>query len=171
MMAMAGTSNPDHKTPTPGGWIPWLFVGLFMVVLAVNGTMITIAVSTFNGLETTSAYEKGLAYNQRLAAAAEQERLGWQGSIETQAQDDGRVTLTFKLADRKGEPIVAADVRARLDRPLQAGHDQSVVFDEAGGGRYIATVDLPLEGQWDVELMAAVRGQRYQLTERLHLLR
>lgn len=152
-----------------GAWIPWVFFSLFLIVLAVNGTMITLAVSTFTGMETTSAYKKGIDYNQRLAAAAEQERLGWQASLDATADKAGKVMLTFALADHKGAPITAAKVRARVDRPLQQGFEQIIAFDEIAEGGYAAAVDLPLKGQWDIDLTANVRGQRYQFTERIQV--
>ncbi|MGI9417787.1 MAG: FixH family protein [Geminicoccaceae bacterium] len=167
--------NEDKSTPAgvrpAGGWIPWVFVGLFGIVLVANGTMIAVAISTFTGMETTSAYKKGIDYNKRLAAAARQEALGWQASVDASPGDNGEVVLTFDLKDKKGAPVAAADVRARLDRPLQQGLDQSVTLNETGSGRYAATVALPLKGQWEVELTADVRGHRYQLTERIQVLR
>jgi nitrogen fixation protein FixH len=63
---MTITSLNDSRARSPqagdrfGRWIPWSFVGLFFLVLAVNGTMIAIAVSSFTGLETTNAYQRGL---------------------------------------------------------------------------------------------------------------
>jgi nitrogen fixation protein FixH len=169
-MTMTAMPSSDRIRPAASGrWIPWLFAGLFLVVLAVNGTMIAIAVSTFNGLETTQAYEKGLAYNDNLAAAAEQQDLGWQASLDVSSGSAGRVTLTFDLADRLGAAITGADVHADLDRPLQAGHEQTATLDEVGVGRYAATVELPLMGQWDVQLIAAARGHRHQLAKRIHV--
>lgn len=172
---MASNLPMDDPTKSPrtggrfGHWIPWVFFGLFLIVLAANGTMISIAVSTFNGLETTNSYEKGLAYNDRLAAAAEQERLGWQATFHNASTNPGEVTLTFDLKDRMGAPITTADVRARLDRPLQEGFDRMIKLEEIGQGRYAATVDLPLEGQWNVRLTVVARDHRYQLAERIHL--
>lgn len=154
-----------------GIWIPWAFFGLFLVVLAVNGTMIALAVSTFTGMETTSAYKKGIDYNRRLAAATEQEKLGWQASLEATADKAGKVMLTFALEDHMGAPITAADVRAHVDRPLQQGFEQFIAFDEISEGGYAVAVDLPLKGQWDIDLTANVRGQRYQLTERIQVSR
>ena len=45
----------------PGWWYPWIFVGGMLVVIAVNGVLITMAVSTFSGIETEEHYRKGLA--------------------------------------------------------------------------------------------------------------
>ena len=171
-MAMTAMSNPDRKRATAAGsWIPWVFIGLFGVVLIANGTMIAVAISTFTGMETVSAYKKGLSYNKRLAAAEMQEKLGWQASLNAKAGEGDAMIITFVLDDKEGAPIAAADVRARFERPLQDGLDQTVTFDEAKSGRYRATVDLPLKGQWEVALTADVRGHRYQLTKRIQVMR
>ena len=169
MTITARPRSEQKRVAAAGSWIPWLFIGLFMVVLLVNGTMIAIAVSTFNGLETENAYKKGLAYNQRLAAAAEQEKLGWKASLGARFDGDNRVTLSLDLRDRLTNPINAADVKATLIRPVQEGFDQTASLVERGDGRYDATIDLPLAGQWDVHLTADARGKTYSLARRIHV--
>lgn len=169
MMATTMRADSDLKsTQRPAGrWIPWVFVGLFGVVLVANGTMITVAITTFTGMETVSAYKKGIDYNKRLEAAAKQEALGWQAALDAEAGDAGQMVMIFALDDRDGAPVAAADVLAKVDRPLQDGLDRMVVFDEIESGRYRATIDLPLEGQWEVQIDAVARGDRYQLTKRI----
>lgn len=172
---MAAAFEPDTspsqpmKRTVPGSWIPWVFFGLFLLVLAVNGTMITIAVSTFTGLETTNAYEKGLAYNSRLDALAEQESLGWRADFVTTPKGEQRVALVFELSDQLGNPITSADVEATLLRPVQEGHDLKVHLDDQGNGSYAADVDLPLAGQWDIQLTAKARNKTYRLANRIHV--
>lgn len=172
---MASTLPMDDpaKPPRTGGrfghWIPWVFVGLFLLVLAANGTMIVIAVSTFTGLETTQAYEKGLAYNNRLAAAAEQDKLGWTAAFVAAPKGEKRVALELELTDRLGNAITSADVEAALVRPVQEGYDLAVRLDDQGNGRYAAEVDLPLPGQWDIRLTAIARDKTYRLAERIHV--
>jgi len=171
-MTISAASSPDQKRAiAAGGWIPWVFVGLFLIVLAVNSTMIVIAVSTFTGLETTNAYEKGLNYNNRLDVLAEQERLGWKTALDVTLSGERRVTLVFELSDHRGHAITAADVTATLLRPVQEGHDQEVPLDDKGNGRYAANLELPLAGQWDVQLTAKARDQTYRLAERIHVTR
>jgi hypothetical protein len=41
-------------------WIPALFVGLMLLVVVVNGTMMYFAQSTFSGLDTDQAYQQGI---------------------------------------------------------------------------------------------------------------
>jgi nitrogen fixation protein FixH len=174
---MMATTMPTGREPTttpagarPGSWIPWVFVGLFGIVLIANGTMITVAISTFTGMETTSPYKKGVDYNKRLAAAAAQEALGWQGALDAEKMDDaGQMAIAFDLKDKDGAPIVAADVTARIDRPLQDGLQQVIALKEHGGGRYGVEVVLPLKGQWEIQVDAHARGKRYQITERIQV--
>lgn len=173
---MVGASIMDQSKSTPasgrpkGSWIPWVFVGLFGIVLIANGTMITVAISTFTGMETTSAYKKGIDYNQRLAAASAQKALGWQASLEAvKASDTGTMAITFALEDKASAPIVAADVTARIDRPLQDGFEQVMTLREIGSGRYSADIDLPMKGQWEVQVTAEARGERFQITDRIQV--
>ncbi len=172
---MAAAFEPDMSPGRPmqravaGSWIPWVFVGLFLVVLAVNGTMIAIAVSTFTGLETSNAYEKGLAYNNRLAAAAEQEKLGWEAVLDVAPFGEQQVAIAFELNDQLGNPITSAEVEAVLLRPVQEGHDMAVRLEDRGHGLYAAAIDLPFAGQWHIQLKAEARNHIYRLAERIHV--
>ena len=49
----------------------------FAVVIAVNAALIWFALGSFSGLSEAHAYQAGLAYNETLAAAKAQERLGF----------------------------------------------------------------------------------------------
>ncbi|MEM9439637.1 MAG: FixH family protein [Pseudomonadota bacterium] len=169
MMTMPTVAEDKPVLQRTSSWIPWIFVGLFGVVLIANGTMIAVALSTFTGMETTSPYKKGIDYNKRLAAAAQQESLGWTAFLDAQSDQAASTNVIFELHDQKGNPIAGADVQARLDRPLQQGFDQLITFKELGSGRYAASVALPLKGQWKIQLKADVRGRRYQLTERIRV--
>ena len=55
-----------------GRYIPWLFVGGFAIVIAVNAVMIWFAVGSFSGLYSDRAREVGLHYNRRAQLRARQ---------------------------------------------------------------------------------------------------
>ncbi|MEM7021899.1 MAG: FixH family protein [Pseudomonadota bacterium] len=150
-------------------WIPWLFAGLFMIVLAVNGSMIFVAFTTFPGLETTNAYQRGLAYNQQIAAVDEQEALGWTVGFDVTQEEGRRVALRLDLEDRFGNFVRNAVVQGRFMRPTHEGVDRTVTLDYQTGGRYEARVDLPLDGQWDLHLAVDAAGQTYLISERVFL--
>jgi nitrogen fixation protein FixH len=150
-----------------GRWIPWVFVAFFGVVLVANVTLLVIALSTWTGLETTDAYQRGLAYNRALAAAAEQEALGWRVAFAFTREGDRHGLVEVGLEDRFGNFLQKAEVTARFVRPTQEGYDRTVSLEHQYGGRYSAEVELPLAGQWEIRVNAAEGGQQYQLSKRI----
>ena len=155
----------------PGWWYPWIFVGGMLVVIAVNGVLITMAVSTFSGIQTEEHYRKGLAYNQALAAAEAQERRGWQMALtftpESSADGRRQGDLAGTFVGKDGRPLDNLEVEAVLLRPTHEGFDVAVDLDHRGGGVYGATVFLPLPGQWDAHVHAHRDGDNFQETRRL----
>ena len=150
-------------------WIPCAFVAFFGVVLLANGAMIWIAFVTWTGLETESAYQKGLAYNRVLDQAEAQASLGWQVHLEF-AQADGRaLAVKLALADRHGDLIEDASISTTFFRPTHEGHDQVAAIPHRYGGAYEARVELPLAGQWDVHLTVEHAGEVWRATRRVYL--
>ena len=153
-----------------GRWIPLAFVAGFAVVIAVNAALIWFALGSFSGLSEAHAYQAGLAYNETLAAAKAQERLGWTAELTVEpTSEPGVMRVIVALADRKGEPISGDSVEAEFLRPVASGHDRSAVFAPAGPGRYAATVPLGLRGLWEVRLLARRGAETWQATQRVVL--
>lgn len=147
-------------------WIPWLFVGAFMVVLVANGTLTYFALSSWSGLETTGSYKRGSAYNSVVAAEEMQRRLGW--SLEARFTGDAaRGELSVDLRDDRGRPLAGGQLAARFVRPTHEGYDIDVTLQEVRPGGYRALVALPLAGQWDVRLVAQRGEDRFFRTVRL----
>ena len=84
---MTSSANVRRR---PGWWYPYIYVGAFGVVVAVNMVFMASAIRTFSGISTDQAYEKGLKYNQQIAAARSQEQLGWSLKPEVQASTGGK---------------------------------------------------------------------------------
>ena len=76
-------STPE--TATEGRWIPLVFLGAFAVLTAVQAGFVTLAVRTDPGVSAPNAYERGLAHNAVLRDAASAAALGWQVTVEHQA--------------------------------------------------------------------------------------
>lgn len=129
-------------------WVPWAFVGGFVVVLVANGALVYFAFDSWTGVATEDAYAKGLAYNEEIGDARAQESRGWRVTLDFTSDGPQRGKLDLDLKDRFGTPITGARVAARLVRPTHEGHDLEVELTERGGGRYAAELELPLAGQW-----------------------
>ncbi len=157
------------KTATSGSKIPWIFVGFFLAVFAANGAMIAFAVSTWTGLETDSAYEDGLAYNDRIAEREAQEALGWRVALALESAAGGEAELKVRLRGAGGEALYVDEVLASFKRPTQDGHDFQVILEDRGAGLYGRQVTLPLPGQWDVELTVTKDDDRHSSRRRVML--
>ena len=163
-----GLSGPATRH-RPGWYIPWILVAGFGVVLAVNLAMIWIAMSTWTGISTNRAYDKGTTYNRNLDAAERQAALGWRASIVT-AQAAGLAgTISVHLVDAQNRPIERVDVQADFERPTHQGYDFGLALERTGPGTYAARFTAPLAGLWDVRVIATRGGDRLVVTERLML--
>ncbi len=166
----------------PGWWYPWIFVGGMGLVIVVNAILVYFAVSSWTGLQTENHYRKGLAYNEALTAAREQELLGWtmavafdpafegkrDGSADGQpAAGTGELSVRFN--DRLGQPITDLEARAIVIRPTQEGHDQTLALRHVGEGHYASALTLPLPGQWEARILAHRGDQAFQKTRRLYV--
>jgi nitrogen fixation protein FixH len=165
MSALAMTT-PDERRSR---WIPWAFVAFFGVVFAANATMIVIAIATWPGLETRQAYQRGLAHDEALAAAAAQAALGWTVEFAFEQTGARTGTLRLDLADRFGNRLEDAEVRVAFVRPTHDGYDQLALVPHHYGGRYLHDVALPLAGQWEARVHIAAPEGDYRLRERIYL--
>ncbi|MEM1401356.1 MAG: FixH family protein [Pseudomonadota bacterium] len=155
------------EQPRQSRWIPWVFVGMFAVIFAVNAVMLTFALKSFNGLSVDGAYDRGLGYNETLADYRDQRALGWKiGFQESQSgplQSD--ISLSLLLAD--DQPVTVEEITAQARRPTSAGMDFEVSLRHAGRGLYEAQIDWPVAGQWDLRLVISAGEEAFRLDKRL----
>jgi len=135
-------------------WIPWTFVGGFVVIISVNIVLVVYALESWSGLETDQAYDRGLAYNRVLAASEAQAARGWQSSI---GYADNQLGVT--LRDRSGRGIEGLRVWATFVRPTHEGADQTLELADLGSGRYSAPPTQLAPGNWDVRIRAVGQGE------------
>ena len=115
-----------------GRYIPWLFVAGFAIVFAVNATMIGLAVGSFSGLYTPKPRDRGLHYNEIIAAQQARDALGWRVEPTWQPGTDN---IEIAVFDRAGQPLAGAQVAVALVRPAEKG---AVVGVCDGSRRYRA---------------------------------
>lgn len=150
-----------------GRYIPWLIV-LFFVAQAILFAWFTmLATETHPGQVTTAPYQKGLRYNETLAAASKANALGWQGTLEAHGAPEADIRLT--LTNAAGAPIDGASVRLYLTRPTVDGMDQNLPMAPQGSGRYHARATLPAIGVWELRASVAVGEDQQQFTKRVTL--
>lgn len=149
-------------------WIPWAFFAFFVVLILTLVPMGLVAVRTNTGVSTEHAYEKGLAYNKTLKAAAQQAALNWRGDLTVAPSAEG-VRVDFRLLDAVGKPLDRAEVALWLVRPTQDGMDRRSDMQALADGHYTANLALPARGLWEARVSAMVNGQNYQTVKRVVL--
>jgi len=150
-------------------YLPYLFFVFFGVVFFANGMLVYAAMSSWTGLNGEKHYIRGLAHNRTLEAVAAQRALGWTGSVALEPGHDGDSMLRFRLTDKASAGLVGASVTARFMRPTHVGNDFTVRLQDLGGGRYVARAEVPLAGQWDVDVVAEHDKGRFQVIHRVQV--
>lgn len=149
-------------------WIPGLFVLGFLITIAVNGVLIYTSVSSFSGLETDSAYERGLHYNQALALAAANAETGWHAEPKVSGTGEDARRLEITITDRTGAPVTALQIEAYLVRPTNAGMDDTLTLSDLGGGRYGTAFTPKALGNWELRLQAKRGDVTWQQVQRIY---
>lgn len=159
--------EPDPDERRSGRLIPWIFVAAFVIVAAVNVTMIVFAETTFTGVTSEHPYEEGVTYNKVLAEGRREAKLGWRADVAFAAKTKDEIKLAVTLRDREGGALTGAAVAARFVRPTTIGFDYDVALTETGSGVYEAAPRLALPGQWELVITATYDGALYHKTQRV----
>lgn len=166
---MQAIPNPDHDTGPVGPLgrltgrkVLLIFVLFFGTIIAADTFLLTSAIRTFTGLETTSPYKAGQLYNAEIAMAHAQDARGWTLAARAARGSDGAVTVTAEASDRSGSPLIGRVLQAALQRPTDGRADRTGVTLKPTGtpGRYAGTVDAVAPGQWDLVVDVIEEGER-----------
>lgn len=133
-------------------------VAFFAVVVAVNVTMATLAVSTFGGTVVDNSYVASQKFNNWLKEARREKEMGW--TLTGPARDAGRVRLS--LVDAAGEPLSSAVVVMRAEHPLGRTPARDLRFTETQPGTFVSTEVLPA-GRWKARLQVRRDGRALNL--------
>jgi len=165
------TPLPRQRS-TPAWRSPWFlgFVGLIVTVLAVNATMVYLAITTSPGLVNASYYERGQDYERSVLSRRAADP-GWVGTVDV--PDTARVgepaPVRFAIVDRAGQPVVAERVDFYAYRPSDASQDFSATMHPEGRGRYRVEVAFPLIGVWDTLVAVRAGGEEQLIGERIRI--
>jgi len=146
MSTPLATSRPPR--PLTGRRVLFYLVSFFSVVFAMNIVMARIAVSSFSGVETESAYKAGLSFKNDVAAAHAQDARHW--SVEAALQRGGAATrIAISARDAENRAIAGLVPEIRLAHPTDRRHDVLLEAVEVAPGRFECETPLR-QGQWDL---------------------
>ena len=148
------------KMTITGRHVLLAMIAFFGVIFIANAIFIYLALDSYTGLDTKSAYEKGRNFNAELAEAKAQAARGWQVNINLDPASDGTHRVTMVPKDSDGNSISGLVVMAHFKRPTQANLDKTAELIEHKHGTYDAQVNLTAKGQWILELTAKRDNQQ-----------
>lgn len=141
------------------GWhMAAVLVGFFGVIITVNLVMARLAIGTFGGIVVQNTYAASQEFNGWLAAAKDQDKLGW--DAVTAWRPDGRLAVTVRGPGDKARLTGAAR------HPLGRQPDVALTFDSRGNGRFLSRQALA-DGRWTVRLELAEGEQVWRREEQL----
>lgn len=167
---MMNTMRQDNFELT-GRHVLYMVLGFFGAVFAANAIFIYFALSTFSGLDVENPYEKGRAYNAEIAAARAQAERGWTVDVTHGRTPGGGLKLKVAPKDKSGAIVTGLAFSATLKRPTQASADQTAMLRETEAGVYVGALNVPLKGQWLLELVAYRDRERVYLSRNRILLK
>ncbi len=149
-------------------WIPWLYVAVFVPVVAVNLLLVRLALSSNTGLVTERAFDTGQSYNAVIAAGARQQALGWQAAVDVQPESlPHRMALSIAMTGADHQPLTGLIVAGRLVSPVDPQPDIAAALVETSGGRYRTVLTVPRAGQWELQLVASDGAGQFAILQRL----
>ncbi len=158
-------SDPESawKNPWVRGWI-----GLIVVVLIVNLTMVTLAIGTNPGLIRNDYYERGRDVERTIQTRLAE---GPQWTIQIDTPQDLRADVAdrvrFAAVDSVGQPVHPDAVTYYAYRPSDASRDFSVPMTAVAPGLYEADLTFPLGGIWDTVVAVRYADDEHTFAERI----
>lgn len=154
---------PHTPTPQPGGkrW-PALIIGLLLSNAVFCAVTAYFATSDPSFAVEPDAYQKGLAWNEQVAARRASDALGWSIDLAIGEPDEiGRRAIQLTLADRDGAAIEGLAVEGTIFHQARAANRLPLTFAPTEPGRYTVVAPLRRDGWWQFELNAQRGDDRF----------
>jgi nitrogen fixation protein FixH len=151
-----------------GRHVLYMLLGFFGVMITVNMIFVYFALTSFSGLSEKDAYTKGINYNKAIEVFKAQQARGWQVQLEAKSVGDQKSQFFLKLLDKQGAPITGLKALVKMRHPaLESADFETELMAKKGG--YVAKIDFPSAGQWDVVLLISGGGFEtpYRLEKRI----
>src|SRR5215212_8676756 len=109
--------NDQH--PLTGWHMLAIVFAFFGVIIAVNIALAIAATGTFPGLVVENSYVASQHYDELLARAREQDKVGWRDDLKAVGG-----VLRFSLLEGTGVPLPDLSVIAHIGRPSTTVEDR-----------------------------------------------
>ncbi len=137
-----------------------IMVAFFGTILSVNILMAVLATRSWTGLVVKNSYVASQGFNEKLAAARKQNKLGWREVVSYQDNN-----LELFLEDATKAPVILSEVFANIGRPAFEQEDRKIELTHIGGGHYRNSISLS-PGQWQVRIRGNHEAGSYRVDKR-----
>lgn len=146
---------------------PKIIIGFFGVVFTVNFFFLYVSLKSYDGLTDEDYYEKGLHYD---SIKKSEESLGWNIEIKLDSSeaDTTGSSVVVGITDAAGDLVSDANVVVDLRRPATSRYDRTVTLTESAAS-YRASIEIPMDGLWDIRVRAEKSGAALERTFRVRV--
>lgn len=130
---------------------------------AVVGSII-VGRMVFEGKVVDKPYETGLRYDE-----IEKARTLFVFEILNKEFHRGDNDIIFTIKDTSGKVVTDTNVIFALSRPSTTVYDREYNVNLVGS-RYMAKVNIPLKGYWDVRIRFTMEGKPVVLEKRVYVM-
>jgi len=141
------TTTARSPRPITGRTVLLYFVSFFGVIFAMNFYMVRVAISSFSGVETESAYKAGLSFKNDVEAAQAQDSRHWK--VEASLPHGGVSDIIITARDAQGHTLAGLTPEIRLAHPTDKRRDMILDVVELTTGRFKSLTPAP-QGLWDL---------------------
>lgn len=128
----------------------WLVIMIPLSAVLMGAVMLTLAVSTYDGLVSDDYYKQGLQINRSMERDELAQNFGLGGDVTLGAPGEAiEVSLSGNV--RFHSPEI---VQLRLFHATRAGLDRHLVLRRVASGRYVASGPRLEPGHWYLQLDA-----------------
>lgn len=148
------------------GWfvVRWMAV-LFGAMFLANGLFVYFALNSHSGEQSSTAYEDGLNYNNTIEGRRKLKALGWTMTVKVDQGTMGNV-LSLTFLDKNQVPLKDITLKATMFNPVRSSDDMVLTLTRLDDG-YMAPLNLPRKGQWDLQVKISLGKNSGIFTERL----
>ncbi len=118
-----------------------------LIIMSITVTTVFVGINTFSGVVVDDSYKAGLLWDKTRNKKA---MLGWNVEFKNNVFNTGKNKVMFSLFDSNGLPLNDAIVSLTVSRPATYKYDRDYSRIKIKDNIYIANIDLPLHGLWDL---------------------
>jgi len=138
-----------------GGWFHWApatIVCFFLVLTIVDSNIIAFAMKYAPGIVAHDFRQKSGQFNEYLGRLEEQKQRGWKvsGGWQQAPELNVQAPLEITVQNKEGQPILGAEINARLLSTTEPDQDQEVILKDLGLGVYGTEATLNRPGRWTI---------------------